>query len=116
MTRTKDLGSSIQLSHLMTLTCRGELAEPMTSATQLALTIAAVFAGLVLSSIWGIAAGSSSATLALANAYKVPMVVLLSALTALPAGVVALRLANARLRAADLIAAFATSIFGGTLV
>jgi hypothetical protein len=110
MTRTN------QFSQLMTLTCRGELAEPISPATQLALTIGAVFSALVLSSIWGLAAGSSSPALAAANAYKVPMVVLLSALTALPAGVVALRFANARLAASDLISAFATSIFGGTLV
>ena len=105
-----------QLSQLMTLTCRGELATPPTRAAQVMLTIAALFAGLLLSALWGVAAGSSSAELAIANAYKVPMVILLSALTALPAGVVALRLANAKLAAADLVNAFATSIFGGTLV
>lgn len=105
-----------QLSQLMTLTCRGELAEQPTRATQLMLTIAALFAALVLSSIWGVAAGSSSAAMSMANAYKVPMVVLLSALTALPAGLVALKLAGSRLAASDLVSAFATSIFGGTLV
>jgi hypothetical protein len=52
----------------------------------------------------------------IANAYKVPMVILLSALTALPAGIVALRLLNAKLGGAELAGAFATSIFGGTLV
>lgn len=105
-----------QLAQLMTLTCRGELPQPLTRANQLVLTIAALVAGLVLSALWGIAAGSSSAALAIANAYKVPMVILLSALAALPAGLVALRFANARLSAADLVSAFATSIFGGTLV
>ena len=108
--------SPSQLSELMTLTCRGELEHPTTRASQLMLTLRALFAGLVLSALWGVAAGSSSAALAIANLYKVPMVILLSALTALPAGVVALRLANAKLAAADLINAFATSIFGGTLV
>ena len=105
-----------QISQLMTLTCRGELAEQPTRATQTMLTIAALFAALVLSSLWGIAAGSSSAAMSIANAYKVPMVVLLSALTALPGGIVALKLAGSRLAARDLISAFATSIFGGTLV
>ena len=105
-----------QLSQLMTLTCRGELDTPPTRARQLTLTITALFAGLALSAMWGLAAGSSSAALAIPNLVKVPMVILLSALTALPAGVVALRLANARLAAADLLNAFATSIFGGTLV
>ena len=58
-----------QLSQLMTLTCRGELAEQPSRATQMMLTIAALFAALVLSSLWGVAAGSSSATMAMANAY-----------------------------------------------
>jgi len=100
----------------MTLTCRGELEQPTTRSGQTMLTLAALFAGLVLSAAWGLAAGSSSAELAIANLYKVPMTILLSALTALPAGVVALRLANAKLSSADLINSFATSIFGGTLV
>ena len=47
-----------QISQLMTLTCRGELAHPLTRAHQVMLTIAALIAGLVLSSLWGIAAGS----------------------------------------------------------
>jgi hypothetical protein len=81
------------------------------------LTIVAIFVALVLSALWGLAAGSASFGLALADAYKVPLVVLLSALTALTAGLVTLRLANARLAAGELAAAFATSVFGGgTLV
>lgn len=105
-----------QLSQLMTLTCRGELPHPLTRANQLVLTISAIVCALVLASIWGIAAGSSSSALAISNSYKVPMVIFLSALTALPAGLVALKLANAKLAAMDLITAFATSIFSGTLV
>lgn len=80
------------------------------------LTILALFAGLALSALWGLAAGSNSATHALANVYKVPMVILLSALTALPAGLVALRLLNAPLPGRHLVGAFASAIFGGTLV
>ncbi|MFN0252460.1 MAG: hypothetical protein ACKV2T_36625 [Kofleriaceae bacterium] len=100
----------------MTLACRGGLAHPLTRANQVVLTISAIVCALLLSSIWGIAAGSASSALAIANSYKVPMVIFLSALTALPAGLVALRLANARLGAMDLVTAFATSIFSGTLV
>jgi hypothetical protein len=103
-------------SLLMTITCGGPLARPVTGAQKTMLAIAALGVGLVLSALWGIAAGSSSPALALANAYKVPMVILLSALTALPAGLVALRLTNAKLRAAELASTFASSIFGGTLV
>lgn len=107
---------AIRLSELMTLTCGGELARPASRARDTMFSVFALVTGLVLSSLWGIAAGSASASLALANAYKVPMVILLSALTALPAGLVALRLTNAKLHAAQLASAFATSIFGGTLV
>jgi hypothetical protein len=103
-----------RLSALMTFTCGGELKVTRSQETMLA--ILALAAGLVLSAFWGIAAGSSSASLAIANAYKVPMVVLLSAVTALPAGLVALRLTNAKLTGAELASAFASAIFGGTLV
>jgi hypothetical protein len=103
-----------RLSQLMTLTCGGE--RPASKAEESMLAILAIGAALALASIWGVAAGSESAVLAVANAYKVPMVILLSAVTALPAGIVALRLTNARLGAAELAGAFATSIFGGTLV
>lgn len=103
-----------RLSALMSLTCGGELR--LTRAQETMLAILALAAGLVLSACWGIAAGSSSASLAAGNAIKVPMVVLLSAITALPAGLVTLRLTNAKLTGAELTSAFATSIFGGTLV
>jgi hypothetical protein len=100
----------------MTLTCGGQLARPLTRAHETVLAILALAAALVLSALWGIAAGSSSAALAIANAYKVPMVILLSAMTALPAGLVALRLTNAKLTAMELSGAFARAMFGGTLV
>ena len=100
----------------MTLTTGGQLARPLTRAQETMFAVLAIAAALALSSLWGIAAGSSSSALALANAYKVPMVVLLSALTALPAGLVALKLTNAKLSATDLASTFALAIFGGTLV
>jgi hypothetical protein len=105
-----------RLSQLMTLTCGGQLTRPVTRAQETMIAVFALAAALALSSLWGVAAGSASATLAVANAYKVPMVILLSALTALPAGLVALRLTNAKLTAVELTGAFALAIFGGTLV
>lgn len=103
-----------RLSQLMTLTCGGN--PPLTRAHETMLAVLAIAAALALSSLWGIAAGSASATLAIANAYKVPMVILLSAITALPAGLVALRLTNAKLTVTELASTFAFAIFGGTLV
>jgi hypothetical protein len=105
-----------RLSDLLTFTVTGALARPTTRSQETMLAIGALVVGLVLSSIWGIAAGSASASLAMANAYEVPLVILLSALTALPAGLVTLRLTGAKLSGAQLASAFATSIFGGTLV
>ena len=104
------------LSQLMSVTCGAPDAAPESHAHQRMLTITALFAGLLLSSLWGLAAGSTSAVMSLANAYKVPMVILLSAITALPAGLVALRFTNAALPAHQLVSAFATSIFGGALI
>jgi len=105
-----------QFAQLMTLTVGGELAPPSSRAQHTMLSVLAILASLALASLWGVAAGSASAALSIANAYKVPLVVLLSALTALPAGVVALRLTGAGLAARELASSFATSIFGGTLV
>jgi hypothetical protein len=104
----------IAFSQLMNLTCGGE--RPVSRARETMLSVYALAMGLVLAAIWGVAVGSSSAELALADLYKVPMVILLSAVTALPAGLVTLRLTNAKLGGLELAGAFATSIFGGTLI
>jgi len=105
-----------QLSQLMTLTVGGELDPPSSRAQHTMLSVFAILASLALASLWGLAAGSASIELSIANAYKVPLVVLLSALAALPAGVVTLRLTSAGLAARELASAFATWIFGGILV
>jgi hypothetical protein len=106
--------TTFRLSELMSVTCGGAI--PQTRARETMLAVIALVAGLGLAAVWGLAAGSASPALALADAYKVPMVILLSALTALPAGLVTLRLTNGKLGGAQLASAFATSIFGGTLV
>jgi hypothetical protein len=70
----------------------------------------------VFAAVWGLAAGSRSAGLALANVYKVPMVVLLSCAFAAPAGLLAWRLSGTRVRGSDLALGFSGGVFGGTLV
>lgn len=80
------------------------------------LVIGALLASLVLAAIWGLAAGSSSLTLALGNLYKVPMVVLLSCLAAIPAGLVAWRLSDQEGRPSVLVAGFAAGVLNGALV
>lgn len=79
------------------------------------LTIGAALATLALAALWGVAAGSTVGTLAIANALKVPMVVLLSAVVAIPAGMLALRLIGLQYPARDLLFAFAPALFAGTL-
>jgi hypothetical protein len=79
------------------------------------LTIAAALAALAFAALWGIAAGSTSTTLALGNAVKVPMVVLLSAVASVPAGMLALRLTGLPYSGRDLLFSFAPALFAGTL-
>jgi len=85
-------------------------------ARRLQLVVTALLASLVFAAAWGLAIGSSSAHLAIANVYKVPMVVLLSCAFAAPAGVLAWRLSGAAVRGTDLALGFAGGMFGGTLV
>lgn len=83
---------------------------------RLQLVVFALLASLVFAAAWGLAAGSQSAVLAVANLYKVPMVVLMSCAFAAPAGLLAWRLSGTRVRGSDLALGFAGSVFGGTLV
>jgi hypothetical protein len=83
---------------------------------RLQLVVFALLASLVFAAAWGLAAGSRSAGLAVANLYKVPMVVLLSCAFAAPAGLLTWRLSGTRVRGSDLALGFAGGVFGGTLV
>jgi len=83
---------------------------------RLQLVIFAFLASLVFAGAWGLAAGSQATGLALANLYKVPMVVLLSCAFAAPAGLLAWRLSGAPIRGSDLALGFSGGVFGGTLV
>ena len=85
-------------------------------ARRLQLVVLAFLASLVFAAAWGAAAGSQATTLAVANVYKVPMVVLLSSAFAAPAGLLAWRLAGAPVRGSDLALGFSGGVFGGTLV
>ncbi|MDB4943625.1 MAG: hypothetical protein JWP97_3159 [Labilithrix sp.] len=83
---------------------------------RLQLMVFSLLASLVFAAAWGLAAGSHSMGLAMANLYKVPMVVLLSSAFAAPAGLLAWRLSGARVRGTDLALGFTGGVFGGTLV
>lgn len=91
-------------------------AEDAGRARRLQLVVVALLASLAFAAAWGLAIGSRTTTLAIANVYKVPMVVLLSSAFAAPAGVLAWRLPGAQVRGTDLALGFAGGMFGGTLV
>lgn len=71
---------------------------------------------LGFSAIWGLAAGSALPRLALANVYKVPMVIALSLLVSLPAALVTRHLLRIELLTKDVVAALVVSLFRGSLV
>jgi hypothetical protein len=102
---------------LLDLACgRASRSEDQGRARTLQLIIAALLLSLAFVGIWGLAAGSQSAGLALSNLYKVPMVTLLSALAAIPPGLLAFKLCGASGRSSDLLLDFATGVFAGSLV
>ena len=80
------------------------------------LIAGSLLGALAFAGLWGLAAGSGSLAQAVASGFKAPMVLLLSALSALPAGVLAVKLAGVDLRARDLVASFASALMGGGLV
>lgn len=90
--------------------------EQLSPARRRQLLAAAGLLSVAFAGVWGLAAGSGSLALAAANLYKVPMVVLLSALSAVPVALLANRLTGARMRSSDLLLGLAASVFAGTLV
>ncbi|MBL4688069.1 MAG: hypothetical protein JKY37_26000 [Nannocystaceae bacterium] len=95
---------------------RGRGPTALGPAERFRLITAAGLFSLVFAAIWGVAAGSTSVMLAGSNALKVPMVVLFSVLSSLPAGVIALRLSGSKERVSDLVLSFCGAVFSGTLV
>ncbi len=85
-------------------------------ARRLQLGVLAWLAALVFAAIFGAAAGSSSLGLALGNVVKLPVVVLLSTLCALPAGFLAWKLSGEAISGSNLLLSFGSAVFSGTLV
>jgi MFS family permease len=103
---------STQLQHITGR--RVEEAEGRARRLQLMMT--AGLSSLLFAALWGLAAGSASLGLAVANLYKVPMIVLLAASFSVPAGLLALRVSGADYRVSDLMISFFTAVFSGSLV
>lgn len=85
-------------------------------ARRVQLMLTAGLLSLVFAALWGLAVGSASIGLAVANIYKVPMIVLLAAIFSIPAGLLALRVSGVEYRASDLLISFFTAVLSGTLV
>jgi len=91
-------------------------AEKQGSAERLQMAIRATGAAVVLAAGYGLAAGSTDLMLAAGNAWKVPMIVVLSGLTALPAGLLAFKVLGGEAGASKLVVSAAAGNFAATLV
>lgn len=90
--------------------------DDLSKARRLQLAAAATLGALVFAAAWGAAAGSCVPWLALGNLVKVPLVVLLSAISAAPLGLVAWKLLGEETSVTDLLLAHARSLLAGSLV
>ena len=107
---------SFPLADLVSAACGRIAAAGESAARRTQVGIAAALSALVLAALWGAAAASSDGGLAAANLLMVPLVVALSGVCALPAGMLAMRILEPRYRAGDVALALATAILGGCLV
>lgn len=102
------------LSRLFTMTFQGSDDEDApSSAERIQLTLLALAAALLCGAIWGLGAGSSAFSLALANTWKVPLVLLMSVATALPAAVLAFKIFGAKASPSEVTLPIATGVFAG---
>lgn len=105
------------LIHLFHLSTGGTLAEEeQTPARRAQLAIVAMVASLAMASLWGLAAGSSEPQLAAHNAYKLPLMLVLAAIGAVPVGLLAWKIVGVRQRARELLHGYALSVFLGCSV
>ena len=80
------------------------------------LALKATLASSAGAAIFGLAVGRAEWSLALANLLKVPMVIILSVLAALPAGLLSWKLTEADIELTDLLLSLAAGNFTATMV
>ncbi len=85
-------------------------------ARRMQLVLRASAVSMLFAAVFGLAAGSTDAALAVANVYKLPMVIALSSLCAVPVGLLMWKLSDAPNRASDLLIGVATGNLTATLV
>ena len=105
------------LIHLFHLSTGGTLAEEeQTPARRAQLAIVALVSSLAMASLWGLAAGSSVPELAMHNAYKLPLMLVLAAIGAVPVGLLSWKIVGVRQKARELLHGYALSVFLGCAV
>ena len=106
-----------KISHLFDLASGRPLPEEEEGqARRLQLVLQAGALSLGFAALFGLAAGATDLGLAVANLYKLPMVVGLSTLCAVPAGLLMWKLTDAPNRASDLLVGVAAGNLTATLV
>ncbi|MCB9675196.1 MAG: hypothetical protein H6737_08765 [Alphaproteobacteria bacterium] len=90
--------------------------EEQGTAERLQMAIRAAGAAVLFAAVYGLAAGSTDMALALGNLWKLPMLVVLSTLCSLPAGLLAWKLSGASDGASKLVVGVAAGNFAATLV
>ena len=84
---------------------------------RLLLATLGLVCAIVFAAVWGLAASSTSLGAALGNAFKVPMLLVVSGAVALPAVLLFCRLVSpGAAGGVDLLVGYAVAVFGGTLV
>ncbi len=97
-------------------TACGRIESAASGQRTLQVAIGSLLCALLLSALWGAAAGSSSAVLAASSGLKVPLIILLSTLAALPATVLTLRLSGVAYASRRLLLSICSGVLGGTLI
>ena len=86
------------------------------TARRLRLALVATVGTALAAALYGLAAGCTDPQLAVGNLLKVPMVVLMSGVAALPAGLLAAKLTEAEIDFADVVTSLVSANFTGSLV
>ena len=103
------------IQELLDTAC-GRISSTLSAQRALHIAIGSLLCALLLSAAWGAAAGSSSVLLALSSGLKVPIIVLLSTLAALPATLLALRLSGVQYAGRRLFLSICSGVLGGALI
>lgn len=87
--------------------------EDVTPARRTQLALIAIALSLVMAAVWGIAAGISVPTLAIQNSYKLPLMLVIAGIGAVPAGVLAWKIAGVKHSSRELLHGYVLSVFLG---